>query len=111
MALDRHLPGFCLRASIQMGAEENVERQAGEVFDGKQEVAGWQVLAGFPVSPCAGGDAKLPGNVRDLEVFSQTPVLESHAERNTGRVMMVMIFGVHCGGEGTRSMDRLITGL
>ena len=85
-----------------MRAEEHVQRQPCEVFDGEQEIAGWQMLAGFPVAPGPGGNAKSYRNVRDLEVFLQSPVFQPHTESDAGGVAMVVIFGVHWGElEGT----------
>jgi hypothetical protein len=60
------------------------------------------------VAPCAGRDAKLDRNVRNLEVFPQSPVFQPHTESDASGVTMVVIYGVHGGGEGTRSLDRLL---
>ena len=62
-----------------MGTEEHVERQSGKVFDGEQQFAGGQMLAGLPMTPGAGGDAKLTATSEifrfslNLQCFSRMP--------------------------------------
>jgi hypothetical protein len=80
-----------------MRAEEHVERNSGEIPDGKQQIAVWQVLAGFPVAPSGGGDTKPACGNCDGEVLAQSPVPEPHAKHDAGGVMMTVISGMHRG--------------
>ena len=88
MFLGRNPAVTRLGAGIQMGAEKHMERHAGEFLNGQQQVAGRESLAGFPVAPCAGGNAELDGDFGDLAVFHQSPMFQPHAERDARGVVV-----------------------
>jgi len=90
-----------------MRAEEHVKRQTREILYGEQHVTGRQVLAGLPVPPGGGGNAKPVGGKGEVEVFLQPPILQAPAECDAGGVTMIVIFGVHRGLTKNRSRQVL----
>lgn len=87
--------GLCLWTSVQVRAEKHVKRNSGEILDGKQEVARWQVFAGFPMAPGGGGNAELGSSEGDIQVLGRSPVPQPCAERDARGVMVMAFSGVH----------------
>ena len=85
------------RAIVQMRTEDYVEGHIGQLLDGKQQVTVGQMLAGFPMPPCGGGNPERTGGAGNAQVPAAAPLPEPQAECDPGGVMMMTFSGVHRG--------------
>ena len=99
MVLGWNLAMTCLRTGVQMRAEEHIEREAGKILNGKQQISGRHAITSFPMAPGSRGYTDLSGYIRNLPPAPHPPVFQSHSERDPGRVMMIIVgYGLHGGG-------------